>query len=63
VTWAQLGLHTKPVFLVDADEYWDALLEWVDGAVARGYVTTANRRLLQVIQLADVVGALRSGSG
>jgi uncharacterized protein (TIGR00730 family) len=61
VTWAQLGLHTKPVFLVDADEYWDALLEWVDGAVARGYVTTANRRLLQVIQLADVVGALSGG--
>jgi predicted Rossmann-fold nucleotide-binding protein len=60
VTWAQLGLHAKPIFLVDADGYWVRLLEWVDGAVARGYVTTASRRLLQVTELADVVGALRS---
>jgi uncharacterized protein (TIGR00730 family) len=61
VTWAQLGLHGKPVFLVGADGYWDPLLEWVDGAVARGYVTAASRRFLQVVELADVVGALRSG--
>ena len=60
VTWAQLGLHEKPVFLIEADTYWDPLLQWVDGAVVRGYVTTTNRRLLQVIELADVVGALRS---
>jgi len=61
VTWAQLGLHGKPVFLLAADSYWDPLLEWVDGAVARGYVTDAGRRLLQVVEVADVVGALRSG--
>jgi uncharacterized protein (TIGR00730 family) len=60
VTWAQLGLHGKPVFLLQAGDYWDPLLQWVDGAVARGYVTTASRRLLQVVQLADAVGALRS---
>jgi uncharacterized protein (TIGR00730 family) len=61
VTWAQLGLHAKPIFHVDADGYWDRLLEWVDGAVARGYVTPASRRLLQVVEIADVVGALGSG--
>lgn len=60
VTWAQLGLHAKPIVLVDADDYWDSLLEWVDGAVQRGYVTAASRRLLQVVELAAVVGALRS---
>ena len=60
VTWAQLGLHAKPLHLLDADGYWTALLEWVDGAVARGYVTTVNRRLLHVVELTDVVGALRS---
>ena len=61
VTWAQLGLHAKPVFLLDADGYWSPLLEWVDGAVARGYVTTTSRRLLQVVRFGEVVGALRSG--
>jgi uncharacterized protein (TIGR00730 family) len=58
VTWAQLGLHAKPIFLVGAEGYWDHLLEWVDGAVTLGYVTGASRRLLQVIELADVVGAI-----
>jgi uncharacterized protein (TIGR00730 family) len=61
VTWAQLGLHDKLVFLLTATGYWDPLLEWIDGAVARGYVTTASRRLLQVVELADVVDALASG--
>jgi uncharacterized protein (TIGR00730 family) len=61
VTWAQLGLHAKPVFLLAAAGYWTSLLEWADGAVARGYVTTASRRLLQVVELTDLVGALRSG--
>jgi uncharacterized protein (TIGR00730 family) len=61
VTWAQLGLHAKPVLLLEADGYWTSLLAWVDDAVARGYVTTANRRLLRVVALADVVGALASG--
>src|SRR5262249_27329995 len=61
VTWAQLGLHAKPILLVHADGYWDRMLEWVDGAVARGYVTTASRRLLQVVEVADVVGTLQSG--
>jgi len=61
VTWGQLGLHGKPVFLLAAEGYWDPLLEWVDSAVARGYVTQASRRLLQVVELAEIVDALRSG--
>ena len=60
VTWAQLGLHAKPAFLLTANGYWASLLEWVHGAVARGYVTTANRRLLQVVELAEVVGTLNA---
>jgi uncharacterized protein (TIGR00730 family) len=60
VTWAQLGLHAKPVLLLDADGYWAPLLEWVDDAVARGYVTIASRRLFRVVECADVVEALRS---
>jgi uncharacterized protein (TIGR00730 family) len=60
VTWAQLGLHTKPILLVAAGDYWNRLLDWVDGAVARGYVTAPSRQLLQVVELADVLGALRS---
>jgi uncharacterized protein (TIGR00730 family) len=58
VTWAQLGLHAKPVLLLEAAGYWSSLLDWVDSAVARGYVTTASRRLLQVVECAEVVATL-----
>ena len=36
VTWRQLGLHDKPVFLVDIDGYWQPLRALLDHVVAQG---------------------------
>jgi hypothetical protein len=52
VSWAQLGLHTKPIGLLGVRSYWDDLLRWLDGAVAAGFVPPANRRL--IIEAADL---------
>ncbi len=46
VSWAQLDLHRKPIGLLDADGYWLPLLDWLDAAVAAGFVATAHRGLL-----------------
>jgi hypothetical protein len=46
-SWAQLGLHVKPIGLLDVAGYWDPLLIWVDRAVQEGFVAPANRRLLE----------------
>ena len=35
VTWRQLGLHDKPVFLVDIDGYWQPLRALLDHVVAQ----------------------------
>jgi len=47
-TWALLGIHAKPVALLDVARYWAPLLAFLDGAVARGFVREAQRALALV---------------
>ena len=48
VTWAQLGIHAKPIGLVNPGGYFDDLLAFVEGATAQGFVSRTNRVLLTV---------------
>ena len=48
VTWAQLGIHAKPIGLVNVSGYFDDLLAFVDAASARGFISSSNRALLTV---------------
>jgi len=43
VTWAQLGLHAKPVVLANIDNYFAPLYAMLDYAVAEGFVTPVSR--------------------
>jgi uncharacterized protein (TIGR00730 family) len=47
-SWAQLGLHDKPIGLLGPAGYWDALLAWLDHAVDEGFVSPANRALVRL---------------
>jgi uncharacterized protein (TIGR00730 family) len=46
VTWAQLGLHDKPIGLLNVVGYFDGLLGCIDSAVAEGFIKPEHRRLL-----------------
>jgi uncharacterized protein (TIGR00730 family) len=48
LTWAQLGLHAKPIGLVNVDGYYDSLLAFLGHAVGEGFLTPAHRELLAV---------------
>lgn len=48
LTWAQLGLHAKPIGLLNASGFFDPLLGWLERAVADGFVRPAHRELLHV---------------
>ncbi len=37
LTWRQLGLHAKPVYLLNTEGYWDPLLALLDHLVAEGF--------------------------
>lgn len=45
LTWGQLGIHAKPVGLLDTAHYFVGLLTWVDHAVAEGFVRPQHRDL------------------
>lgn len=46
VTWAQLGLHAKPVGLLNIDAYFDPLIEQFDCAVAEEFADAENRNFI-----------------
>ena len=48
LTWAQLGLHSHPVGLVNVAGYFDPLLAWIDGAVEAGLVREKHQAMLLV---------------
>jgi uncharacterized protein (TIGR00730 family) len=38
LTWAQLGIHTKPVAVLNVDGYYDGLLRFLTHAVREGFL-------------------------
>lgn len=48
LTWAQLGIHYKPCGLLNAEGYFDPLIEMLDRAVEMGFVRQKNRDMLLV---------------
>ena len=55
LTWAQLGLHRKPIFLMNVKGYWTPLLGLLDHIVAEGF---ADASLLDLFQTVPGVEAL-----
>lgn len=45
-TWAQLGMHRKPIAILDVDGYYTPLRALADGAVAAGLVPAEHREIL-----------------
>jgi uncharacterized protein (TIGR00730 family) len=52
-TWSQLGLHRKPIVLLDVDAFWEPLVTQLDRMVDVGLLKPANRDLVQRAQSAE----------
>ena len=46
ITWQQLGLHTKPVGVLDTAGFYGPLLSFFDAAVEAGFIAPASRRIV-----------------
>ncbi|KAF0114784.1 MAG: hypothetical protein FD150_1327 [Rhodobacteraceae bacterium] len=57
LTWAQIGLHKKPILLLDVDGYWQPLLRLLDHVIAEGF---ADASLLQHFRAVPDVPALEA---
>ncbi|HTA11379.1 MAG TPA: TIGR00730 family Rossman fold protein [Streptosporangiaceae bacterium] len=53
LTWQQLGLHAKPVALVDVGGFWDPLTRLLGGLTEAGFVLQAARDSLVRVDDAD----------
>ncbi|HWL23428.1 MAG TPA: TIGR00730 family Rossman fold protein [Ureibacillus sp.] len=52
-TWAQIGLHTKPVILYNINGFYDALISHFDKMIEEGFVREEQRHILQVATSVD----------
>ena len=66
LTWLQLGLHNKPVAILNVNGYYDLLLKQIDVMVEQKFLKPVNRELIlsatSAIELVDLMSNLRSGS-
>jgi uncharacterized protein (TIGR00730 family) len=49
LTWAQLGIHTKPCVLVNTTGYYDQLLSFLGVAIDQGFLKAENRGYIHVV--------------
>lgn len=43
LTWRQIGLHEKPILLLDTEGYWQPLIALIDHSIAEGYAEASMR--------------------
>lgn len=53
ITWAQLGLHKKPIAILNVDGFYDALIVFIQTAVDKGFLKSENQQMLLVSDSID----------
>lgn len=49
LTWRQLGLHDRPIILVNTEGYWDALIQLIDHIIKSGFAQEKHRDGLTIV--------------
>lgn len=53
LTWGQLGLHKKPIGILNIEGYFDLLIQFIDNMVDKGFLKTINQEMLLVSEDAE----------
>jgi uncharacterized protein (TIGR00730 family) len=48
ITWGQIGLHSKPIGLLNTRGYYDLLIQMIDRAVQEGFIFREHRAMLSI---------------
>lgn len=48
LTWAQLGLHKKPIAILNIDGFYDALMLFVQTMVDKGFLKEINKNMILI---------------
>jgi uncharacterized protein (TIGR00730 family) len=61
VTWRQLGMHDKPIVVLNLDGYWDKLVGMIDSIIDDGFAQPSARQYFSVVnsigRLFDILAA------
>ena len=61
LTWRQLSLHAKPIYLLNTNGYWDPLVRLLDHVIAEGFADPSLLDFVSVVaHVADLTVALRA---
>jgi uncharacterized protein (TIGR00730 family) len=58
LTWAQIGLHAKPIWLIDGAGYWAPLVALIDHIIVQGFAAPSLRDLFQVLTLDEALARI-----
>ncbi|MFB9110518.1 TIGR00730 family Rossman fold protein [Flavobacterium gyeonganense] len=48
LTWAQLGLHKKPIAILNINGFYDSLIQLIENMVSKGLLKDVNQQMLLV---------------
>ncbi len=49
LTWRQIGLHDKPIFLLNTDNYWTPLTQLIDHVISGGFAEPSLRAAVGLV--------------
>ncbi len=58
LTWAQIGLHRKPIWLIDVAGYWQPLIALLDHVIEQGFADPSLRGHFSVLSGVEALSAL-----
>ena len=54
-TWDQLGIHVKPLVMLNVDGYFDGFLMQIDRGVADGFLKPEHRVMVEIVSRVDEI--------
>ncbi|KAI7861854.1 hypothetical protein BDF14DRAFT_1863014 [Spinellus fusiger] len=48
ITWSQLGIHTKPIILLNTDGFFDLFVQWVEVSAKDKFIHESNKSIFVV---------------
>ena len=57
LTWKQIGLHSKPIYLLSVNDYWKPLEGLIDHVIDHGFADEINKTYFKTVQTVDELTA------
>jgi uncharacterized protein (TIGR00730 family) len=61
LTWRQIGLHEKPIFLLNTCGYWTPLVSLIDHVIGQGFADASLRDLFESVPDIGLLGVALAG--